>query len=466
MNRLNWLGGGLALVVWGYALAGPPGLLPAASRPGLPLPSKSVSEQGATSATIDKETWRAACEAAGLPYFPDPNGLEFEPLRRLVEASQRWAASADGDELGKMGEIAMALDLHEPAIDYFAAARVFGTDVERWTYFLGAECQLVGASQVAIEQLEQARYLNEAYATTSTRLGALYYELGEFERADENYAMAATRKPSPTAGIVGRGRVALAMGDFEKALRYLDQAVEATPSDFIAHRLRSQSLARLDRPAEAAAAAKLSNQLTPYRGWLTLDPRLGEAHRDAGTQHSLEVAFNVAIGRGDLRAALQAGDELLERLPKSPQILSIMATILANSNQMPRALELAQRAFDLAPEDRQAAAALADIAIRTGDLQRAAKAANHLFELAPLDAKSHQTLGKLNFLRGRIDESLKNLRKAIELDPLEPVHQLMLVDVLMRHQRMDEAEGQLLRLLQVDPKNVEAQQSLKTVRGQ
>lgn len=466
MSKLTILGGGVALVVWGYALAGPPGLIPASRNAGLPLPAKSVNDQGATSAAIDKQQWQAACVTSGLPPFPDPSGLEFEPIRRFVAASERWAETGDGDELGRMGEIAMALELHEPALDYFAAARAFGTDTARWTYFLGAECQVIGAAQLAIKELEAAHAKDGSYATTSTRLGALYFELGDLDQADKWYEKATKGQPFPTAGVVGRGRVALAKREFQQALGFLDSAVRATPSDYIAHRLRSQALARLGRSDEAAAAALTSNQLTPYRGWLTLDPRLGDAHRTAGTQHSLEIALNVAIGKGDLASAMKAGEELLERLPKSPQILSVMATILANSNQLPRAMELAQRACDVAPDDLQAASALANIATNIGDFDRAAAAAQRLIELAPNDPKTHQALGRLSFIRGQVDDSIAHLRKAIELESENPVHHLMLVDVLIKDERTAEAEGQLLRLLKVAPKNAQANQLLKSIRGQ
>jgi tetratricopeptide (TPR) repeat protein len=464
MNKLSLVGGLLSAATWAYVGLGPSGLLPRAPGLGLTLPERSLSEQGATSAKVDLGQWQADCKAAGLPLFPDPNGLEFEPLKRLIEASQRWAANADGDELGRMGEIAMALELHEPAIDLFAAARALGEDVARWNYFLGAECQVIGASAAAIEALQEARDLDPSYATTYTRLGALYFELGEFEQADKNYALASRRQPSPTAGIVGRGRVALAQRDFNKALQFLDTAVKATPKDFLAHRLRSQTLASMGRTQEAATAAQLSNTLPSYRGWLTFDPRLADAHKAASTQHSLEIAFNLAISQGNLQAATRSGEALLKRLPDSPQVLAVLSRILANSGKVARGLELAQRAAQLEPQNLQALGAVADIASLAGNYAAGEQAAKARVALAPKDALGYRSLGRLYFVQGKVEACLEQLRIAVRLQPRDASHRLMLIDVLKRAKRFDEAELELEGILAIDPNNVEAKGHLKALR--
>lgn len=464
MNKLSIIGGLLSAATWAYVGLGPEGLLPRKVTSGLSLPERDINEQGSATARVDFAVWEAECQAAGLPVFPDPHGLEFEPLRRLIEASQRWGATADGDEIGRMGEVAMALELHEAAIDLFAAACRLGNDTERWYYFLGSECQVIGSSEAAIKALGKARDLNPDYATTYTRLGALHFELGEFEDADKNYMLASQRKPSPTAGLVGRGRVALAQRRFDAAIGFLDAAVKATPRDFLAHRLRSQTLASLGRTEEAAAANKLSNQLTEYSGWVTFDPRLSNAHKAASTQHSLEIEFNLAIANKDLQSAAIAGEALLERLPKSPQILSVLSRIMANSGKAVRGLELAQRAVELDPKNLQALGAVADIASLAGDFEAGIRAVQTWAALAPSDAKAHVALGRLHFVQGNAEQCLKELYIAIRLEPKEPSHRLMLVDVLKRGNRFDEAEIELEGVLAIAPDNVEAAQLLKALR--
>ena len=315
----------LNIAVWGYVAASSTGQSHDPSTAALPMPRKVTNELGSPIAQIDAAQWRAACVQAGLPELPDPNGLEYEPIRRLVEASQRWGQERDGDALGRMGQIALALELYEPAMDLFAAARRLGTQSETWNYFLGVSCQQVGHSQAALEALQAARAANPDYGTTSLRIGALYFDLAEFDLAEESYVLATQSPPAPAAGWVGRGRVAVARRQFEAALNHLGEALRATPGDFLAHRLRSQALAGLDRFEEAAEAAKTSNRLPPYRGWLTFDPRLGEAHQIANTQRYLETSLSVAMSKGDMQAAAQAGERLLERLPNSVQVLSVVA---------------------------------------------------------------------------------------------------------------------------------------------
>jgi tetratricopeptide (TPR) repeat protein len=465
MTKFSVIGAVLAAVVWGYVAVGPRGLLTRPGRSGLALPQQSQNAQGAASAMIDLGVWRESCDLAGLPLFPDPNGVEYEPLRRLIEASERWALTGDGDELGRMGQIALALELHEPARDFFAAARELGSEKEKWSYFLGAECQQLGDLRAAIEALESARLLEPDYGTTSARLGALYFELGELEKADENYAMAAGTGPFPSLGLVGRGRVALAQRGFDEALKHLDAALRLTPRDFLAHRLRSQSLAGLGRMKEAAAASRISNELPAYRGWLTFDPRLGEAHQLASTQRSIETTLSMAIARGDLPAAAVAGEELLGRLPNSPQILAVVARVVANTGDLPRALELARRAADLAPDNLKAQAALADVAIGAKDFELGQRATKAMIKLAPEDATGYQLLARLYYAQGRPEESIVELRRAISLEPQSARQRLMLVDVLRRSERLMEAEHELEELLVIEPENLEARKALQALRS-
>jgi len=465
MSKLALLGALCSAALWGYVAIGPRGLLPRPAGIGLPMPEQQINDQGAVSARVDAAAWVDACEEAGLPILPDPNGLELEPLRRLVEASRRWAESGDGDELGRMGEVAMALELHELAIDYFAAAKELGTRRARWTYFLGAEYQKIGATDAALHELEEAREADPAYGTTHLRLGTLYLELAELERADEAFARAAERPPAPSAGVVGRGRVALAERSFDAALGYLDTALRTSPRDFIAHRLRSQALAGLGRAEEAALAARISNQLPPYRGWLSFDPRLAEAHEGAGTQHSLELALNAAIARGDFQAAAVAGEALLERLPRSPQLLSVLSGVLANAGQLPRALELARRAVDLEPDNLKALRSLADIASSAGEFEVGTRAAEAIVRLAPESAEAHLTHGRALFFEGRLEDSLAALRRAVSIEPRVAKYRLMLVDVLQRASRFDEAKLELQGLLAIEPGNAQARQRLEALRS-
>ena len=468
MRGLAIAGAVVSAAVWTYALLGPRGVLPRPKPEGraLPMPEVEVAEDGSRRARVDPAEWSMAFSASGLPMLPDPNGLELVPVQRLVEASRRWVATGEGDELGRMGEVVMALELHEAAIDYFVAARELGSQPERWAYFLGAEYQRIGASEAAVEALEAARALDPGYGTTSTRLGALYLDLGDLEEADAAYGRAAESEPAPSAGLVGRARVALERRDFEGALGFLEGALRLAPGDFIAHRLRSQALTGLGRTEEAAEAARVSNELPPYRGWLSFDPRLGEASEAAGTQRSLELAMNAALARRDLRAAAAAGEALLERLPESPQVHSVLAGIQANAGNTGRALELAQRAVELRPDDLQALRSLADIASSVGALEEGGRAAEAMVELAPDSAVAHQTLGRALFLQGRTDEAVGALRRAIRLEPRESRHRLLLVDVLQRTGRLEEARLDLQELLSIDPQNAEARQRLEGLRTQ
>lgn len=448
------------LALGGYAAVGPAGVLGRVGGEGLRLPDTRVNALGAHIVEVDEESWQEACLAADLPDFPNPSGLEIEPIRRLVEASRRWAEAGEGDELGRMGEIALALELHDTAIGYFAAARELGAARVRWTYLLGAEHQIVGEQEPALAALEEARRMEPDYGTTHVRIGALHLERGELEAADASYAEAATLPAAPASGLIGRGRVALERRDFAAALELLEAALRITPQDFLAHRLRSRALAGLERTEEAAAAAALAGELPMYRGWLSFDPRLQEVQAAAGTQRSLENALRIALSSGDMARARQAVDELLARVPKSPQMLSLAAQIHANSGGLERAQELITTAVELDPLNLDRLGSQVEIAMAARKLDVAREAARRYCDQAPGEGRGYQLLGRVLYLEGRGDEAVAELERAVALEQDEATHRLLLADVLQGLGRNAEARTVLEALLAREPENAQARQRL------
>ncbi|MCP3918918.1 MAG: tetratricopeptide repeat protein [bacterium] len=451
--------------VWGYVAFGPAGVLGGGAGASLPMPAERVNALGGKVAEIDAEAWRAACRDAGLPELPDPSGTELVPVRLLVEASRRWSETRDPEELGCMGEIALALELHEAALDLFAAARASGGDHERWSYFLGVACQTLGYNRSALAALEAARAADGDSMTTHARIGALHLEVGELDAADRSYARAAELAPTESIGPRGRARVALVRRDYEGAFAHLEHAVRAEPRDYLTQRVLAQALAGLGRLEDAVLAAERSNRLPFYRGWLVDDPRLAQAHARAATQRSLENELNAALSRGDLGAARRAGEALLERLPRSADVLSVFARILANSGELARALELATAAVDIEPEGAKLLTTQADIAIAARDFAAAAGAAELLRALEPASGTPHQILGRVRLLEGRGDEAVAELRQAISLEPQNLQHRTVLVEVLLRGGRASEAEAELEGILAIEPSNAPAQQQLEGLRA-
>lgn len=460
-----WIAGAFTTSLWVAALLVPDGWLPWSPLPGLPEPGVQRGPAGAPVASVDPGAWAAALEAARLPLIPALGGVEHEPVRRLVENSRGWTERGDADALGEMGIVLLSLEMHGPAIHYLRAAGELGERRAEWSYFEGAALQHLGRQATALEALERSRKLDPGYGVTAARIGELYMGLGDLESAGRAFQEAAGGAPSPSLGHMGLARVALEMGDHAGALVELDRVIALTPRDFRAHRLRARALVALDRPGEAERATERSNSLPAYRGWLSFDPRLEDAQWRAGTQRSVENALSVALQRRDLRAAKELAEELLRRLPESPQALNTAAQALGNAGELGRALSLSKQAVDLDPGTLTWRVTLGEVALAAGHLEEAERAASTLCNKPGRRAMGHQLKGRIRSKQGRGVEAAEQLRKAIALDPEEVAHRLMLANVLLRDGREEEAVRALEGATEANPLDGRAARMLQQLRS-
>lgn len=442
-----------------YGVFGPPAVL--AAGPPLPMPDSVRNELGGAVARIDPESWRAACRASGLPELFDPTSFELEPVRRLVEASRAWSSQQEGDALGRMGEIALALEQHENAIDLFAAAAAFGLQPARWFYLLGAECQVVGKPDAARSALERALELEPNYGVTHARLGQLALDVGHIDEAARFFEACSKLPQAPSYGFVGLARVARARADPRTALAHVDQALQLTPNDHVAHQLRSTILAELGRDDEARASAEVADRLPRYRGWLSFDPKLQEAHAAAHTQRSLQNRLTVARTHGDFALVAALAVELAERAPLDPDAWTFAAAACTMTADRIRAHEFVERALGLAPDSISALQIAAEVALSSGDASTAEARVTRLLELAPNEPSVHQNLARVRFLQNRVMDALVSARRAVQLAPDAPEHRRVLVEVLLRTNRAEETHAELTALLKQNPDDAWARSKLE-----
>lgn len=464
-GRLIGLGAFLAAGLWAYGAVGPAGLLPR-DRGGF-LETADVGVDPATQvARLDEALWTQACERADLPPLPSPDGLEREPVLRFLEAGRNWCATGEGDWLGRMGQVMLALGQHDPARDLFVAASELGDDKPLWTYFAAIECVELGDVELGFQLLAQAGEMDPDYGVIDSRLGFLHLERGELDLASQCFQAAAGKSPSAAKGLAGLAGVALEQGDFSAALASLDGALELTPLDYLLHRLRSQALAGLGRLDEARAASDRSNGLPIYRGWLSFDPRLVEAHEFASTQLSLENAMEVAIQSQDLGQAVKLAEKLVLRAPQSSSHHSTLASLYANTGNLKGANDSIARAVELQPGKVGLQFTKAEIALANGQPEIAIQAANAIRGIQPGSAAAHQLIGRARYVQKRYDEAIESLRSATAAAPMEDVsHRFMLAEVLVQAGRTDEASQELGVVLSRDGQHAGARALLARLKA-
>lgn len=435
-------GGAVLLAVaagWWYVLLGP---APRGTSP-TPIPAlraeTAPGPAAAPAARIDHDALLAACRAAGLPEPPDLNGADPVPASHLVECMQRWASTRSPQALGELGEVYLALSLDREALVCFAAAAALDRGEPRWAYLAAVECETLGHVDEAARRYRRCLEREPEYVTAAARLAAIELERGNLDEAAAGFEACRVRRPQESLGSVGLARVALARGRAAEALDLLLEAVRRAPGDFLAWRLLARAYALEGRSAEARQASARAAKLPQFRGWLTFDPRLQEAHRRARTQRYLENQLHIATTAGQFALGAELARELLARRPGDAEVMSRLAGCYQQLGRAALAAQAADAAAQAAPRSTAVRRMQAEIALAQGRNAAAGAAAEALLQGDPGSARGHELLGRVRFLEGDAEEGIRLARRAVELDPDAAEARQALVTMLAQVGRLDEA---------------------------
>jgi tetratricopeptide (TPR) repeat protein len=113
----------------------------------------------------------------------------------------------------------------------------------------------------AIDEFEQERKLNPAYAPTYDRLGDSYSRLGKFDDAERVLQSAILLDATSTGPYILMGKVLNKKKDYPQAASYLLKAVKMDPSNYITHHLLGEAYRGLGRTADADRELKRAQEL-------------------------------------------------------------------------------------------------------------------------------------------------------------------------------------------------------------
>ncbi|MCH8344824.1 MAG: tetratricopeptide repeat protein [Planctomycetes bacterium] len=426
-RRLRWweVPAGLVVITgWAYLLLGPS--LAVGNRAQISFPRLEIrtDPSGSQFVQTDAAALRAAFEHAGLPDPSDLNGADPVPVAILLRFAREWVDTRSVAALGQLGQVYQALQEHEAALGCFAAAAQLDTSDVRWRYGLGIECQAMALTDLAIDALDQARRMDPDYPTTYARLGALYLDRKDFERAEAQYNEYRMRLPNRSLGYVGLGRVALARGDEVRAKELLSTAVRVMPNDFLAHRLLGRALAALGRHELARREQDLAERLPQYSGWLSFDPRLQESNALANTQGYLTNQMRAAATGEDWATFVHVAELLLRRRPQDFSTLGNLAEAYRKLGRLDKAEALADRAIELKPDYALAYANRGWCYQQLAQYERAIADYTKAIGLDPKGALAYVNRGVAHVRNGQDDKAVADWEKVLTLNPRDEVREL------------------------------------------
>lgn len=253
---------------------------------------------------------------------------------------------------------------------------------------------------------------------------------------------------STTEALTHLAWLAIAAGNTEDALRYVQRALARVPDRPEAWRALAAVHLKAENPARAEEA---------YRKSLALDPRFALARleyaallRNQGRfaeavalyQQAIDAApvdphwpANLArlhLERGDLSSAETVLATALRHMPDDPALTVLFVAVRTQQGRPAEAAEQAQNLLAVHPDFAEAHYQLGMALLaqrRSGDavssLRRAAA-------LAPQSALYHYNLAVAIFMAGRPDEALPIIEEALRLNPHDPDARGFL-EVVRRH---------------------------------
>ncbi|MCU0276836.1 MAG: tetratricopeptide repeat protein [Acidobacteria bacterium] len=130
----------------------------------------------------------------------------------------------------------------------------------------------------AIEVLERLLRVSPKFYDAYNLLGAVYTELGQYEKAKENLLVAANAEEymTPENAFANLVVLEIQQGKFEPALRYAEKGLMLNKRFAPLHNLKGLALEKLNRPAEAAESFEKALALltSPDPGYLVNSARV------------------------------------------------------------------------------------------------------------------------------------------------------------------------------------------------
>jgi tetratricopeptide (TPR) repeat protein len=356
---------------------------------------------------------------------------------------------------------------------------------------LGAALAAVALAQPSIAELRGAVQQRPGDADAWTRLGAAYYDEARYEEAKDAYLEAIAVDYLSGDAHFGLGLVEFGRGDFQAALFAFNEVTRLFPDRFDGHFNRAVTLARLRRPADAAAAFRraldqglvaasevdrlnahigLAGQLVLVQDYLGAADAFGAAL--ALRPDDVDLAFNRGAALVNAGRGIEALAELteIEARTSDYRFSALIAEVYVEAGQINYALRALERAIRKArdADDRSGEAASL---IALGELQRGlgreAEAAQSFGRAAEIDPSSWEARYNLGFgflVSGQPRSALAPLQEAARLAADRAEVHLALATAYDQIAMVGEALGAARRVLELSG-DAETQTQARSVVG-
>ena len=340
--------------------------------------------------------------------------------------------------------------------------------------------QKTGQSNQATRLIEQrvknpggTRSFHET-ADSYNRLGTLYYQQGDMDKAIEAFEKALKRSPHHKTAKQNLNQLyrqkafnALKRRAFNEATAYFQKAIRLNPTDAITYRVMGDGY---------ALASEFAQAITHYQKALELAPDDAEVQKNLAltyTNHGVTLR-----NKGDWDAAIRAYRNALELQPtyqiaKTNLIdaLSQKANTQRQAGHTDTAIETYLELQKLQPDDTTIASLLGELYLKVRDYPSAISAFQQVHTAQPTDEQAQRNLSAAyqqhaQALRNQRDynTSATQLQKAVDLFPNDINLRLSLSQAYQHLGKYEQATSELEQILAQDPNNKNAKTELVNIQ--
>jgi tetratricopeptide (TPR) repeat protein len=362
-----------------------------------------------------------------------------------VLASPTATVEQLAESYGLLGQLYYVYEFEDLSELSFRNARTLQPDNYRWRYYLAVLARLAGRWQDAEEVLETVLAMQPGDLATLIRLGEAQLELGKLDEAEQSYQQVVVAAPYLAAGYAGRGRVAYARGEYERAIEDLDRALELQPAATSLHHRLGMAYRQAGRLDEARD--HLSKNTGVYLEFP--DPLIQEA---GSLLQSTQVYFNtgiIEVRQGNFDEAVRLFQLALEEQPDDALAAYNLGLALLKKGARQEGIEWLARSVEMDPDFRNGHFNLAMMLAEDGQWPQVVEHLRQAHRIDPEDRIAHLELATALTRVGRAQEAIAELRALLELHPRDPEALLNLGILLAGSGREMEAIEALQRLIEV-----------------
>jgi tetratricopeptide (TPR) repeat protein len=305
------------------------------------------------------------------------------------------------------------------------------------------------------------------HPTANHLLGALYFQLGNHEKAMHYMEESLKASPDEIIYLNNYGGVLSVAGHNGEAIEIFDKTLSIDPRNIDALNRKSHILWQQGDATAAEECARTSLQIAPKNldGMINLGISLAkqkkykessDTWKEASEEHTKDIRVwsnwsNMLRELGTLGKAKLVADSAIKLVPENPEALNNLGCILKEMGQVQEAIDAFRQATNITPKYYEAHYNMALSYADLGQYNESAIAARYAVDFKPDYADGYNALSSALLEIGEFQQAHFAAQRAVQLEPDKAESYMNLADVLYLSNRCDDGHAALKEALKRDP---------------